>query len=144
MAVKRMDNVAVVVDDLTAAIAFYEELGLELEDRMQIEGSWADLVVGLDDIRSEIVMMRTPDGHGRIELTKYHKPDGIKTEPIAVNTIGLHRIMFAVDDLEDVLVRLRPHGATLIGEVVNYNDVFLLCYVRGPGGIVIGLAQEIG
>jgi len=146
MAFPRMDNVAVVVEDLAAAIAFFKELGLELEAQMGIEGAWADKVVGLKDIRSEIVMMRTPDGHGRLELTKYHRPQAIAPEPkvFPSNTLGLHRVMFQVEHIDDTLARLRAHGAELVGEVVNYEDIYRLCYLRGPGGIIVALAEKIG
>jgi catechol 2,3-dioxygenase-like lactoylglutathione lyase family enzyme len=146
MTIQRMDNVAIVVDDLDAAIAFFTELGMALEGRADIEGSFADQAVGLDGIRSEIAMMRTPDGHGRLELTKYLHPAASATTPAALppNTLGLHRVMFAVDDLDDTLARLRPHGAELLREVANYEDTYLLCYLRGPAGIIVALAQQIG
>lgn len=144
MAVLRMDNLGIVVEDMPAAIAFFLELGLSLEGEMDISESWAGQVVGLDGMRSQIAMLATPDGHGRIELAKYHHPESVKRESqIEVNTQGLHRAMFAVDDLEDTLNRLKPHGGELIGEVVNYGDVYLLCYIRGPEGIVIGLAEPL-
>jgi len=144
MAVQRMDNVAVVVDDLDEAITWFETLGLVAGDRMMIEGEYADRTVGLDGLRSEIVMMSTPDGSGRLELTRYHVPDPVPTAPPAPNTIGLHRVMFAVDDLKATLESLHPLGAELLGEVADFESVFLLCYVRGPGGIIVGLAQSIG
>lgn len=146
MTIHRMDNVAIVVDDLDAAIAFFTELGMELEGRADIEGAFADLAVGLDGIRSEIAMMRTPDGHGRLELTKYLYPEASATTPAALppNTLGLHRVMFAVDDLDDTLARLRPHGAELLREIANYEDTYRLCYLRGPAGIIVALAQQIG
>ena len=144
MTVLRMDNVAVVVEDLDAAVAFFTELGLELEGRSPIEGAVADLTVGLDGVRTEIAMMRTPDGHGRLELTTYDHPPPLAAEPPAPNTVGLHRVMFAVDDVEGTLTRLRPHGAELLGEVARYEDVYLLCYLRGPSGIVVALAEQIG
>lgn len=146
MALQRMDNVAIVVDDLDAAIAFFAELGLELEARAHIEGDFADQSVGLDGIRSEIAMMRTPDGHGRLELTKYHSPEASAPTPAIPppNTLGLHRVMFAVDDLDDTIARLRPHGAELLRDVGNYQDVYRLCYLRGPAGIIVALAEEIG
>jgi catechol 2,3-dioxygenase-like lactoylglutathione lyase family enzyme len=146
MTVQRMDNVAIVVDDLDAAIAFFAELGLELEGKAQIEGPWADRTVGLDGIRSEIAMVRTPDGHSRLELTKYHTPAavGAELENPPPNTLGLHRVMFAVDDIHDAVARLRAHGAELLGEVAQYENVFLLCYLRGPAGIVVALAEQIG
>lgn len=144
MAVQRMDNVGIVVEDLPGAIAFFTELGLELEGEAEIYGEWAARVVGLPDMRSAIAMMRTPDGHGKVELVEYRQPEMIKVgSPIAVNAQGFHRIMFAVDDLEDTLCRLKGHGAELVGEVSNYEDLYLLCYVRGPEGIVIALAQQL-
>jgi catechol 2,3-dioxygenase-like lactoylglutathione lyase family enzyme len=143
--IQRMDNVGIVIDDLKAAIAFFVELGLELEGEATVEGQWVDRVVGLDGVRGEIAMMRTPDGHGRIELTKFHAPELIEVEPEVAppNTRGIRRIMFAVDDIEDVLARLRRHGAELIGEVADYEDVYRLCYVRGPEGIIVALAQPL-
>jgi catechol 2,3-dioxygenase-like lactoylglutathione lyase family enzyme len=138
-----MDNVGIVLDDLRAAIAFFVELGLELEGEMTVEGSWVDRVVGLDGVRNDIAMLRTPDGHGRLELIKFHAPSAT-TEPNApVNTLGIRRIMFAVDDIEDVLARLQAHGAELVGEVVQYEDKYRLCYVRGPEGIIVALAEQI-
>lgn len=146
MAIKRMDNVAIVLDDLDAAVAFFTELGLEKQDGAEIEGAWAASVVGLPDLKSEIVMMGTPDGNSRLELTKYYRPEAIRPAvPISPpNTLGLHRVMFAVDNLEDTLDRLRPLGAELIGDVARYEDFYLLCYIRGPEGIIIGLAERIG
>ncbi len=146
MTVQRIDNVAIVVADLDAAIAFFTELGLELEARMPIEGDFADRVVGLDGIRSEIAMMRIPDGPGRLELTQYHHPQAVHADPkiLPPNTLGLHRVMFAVDDIDDVVERLRAHGGQVMREVVNYKDVYRLCYMRGPEGIIVALAQRIG
>jgi catechol 2,3-dioxygenase-like lactoylglutathione lyase family enzyme len=146
MAVQRMDNVAIVVDDLDSAVAFFTELGMELEGKAQIQGPWADRTVGLDGVRSDIAMMRTPDGHGRLELTKYHTPAAADAGPEnpPPNTLGLHRVMFAVDDINDTVARLRAHGAELLGEVVQYEGIFLLCYVRGPAGIIVALAEQIG
>ena len=145
MTLLRMDNVLIVVDDLEAAIAFFAELGLELEGETTVEGPSVDRVVGLDGVRSDIAMMRTPDGHGRLELDKFHTPPAVRAEPAdaPVNTLGIRRIMFAVDDIEDVLARLRAHGAELVGEVVQYEDSYRLCYVRGPEGIMIALAQPL-
>jgi catechol 2,3-dioxygenase-like lactoylglutathione lyase family enzyme len=145
MAILRMDNVLIVVDDLEAMIAFFVELGMELEGRMPIEGRWVDRVIGLDGARQEIAMLRTPDGHGGIELAKFHAPTAVRLEPqdAAVNTLGIRRVMFAVDDLEEVLARLRTHGAELVGEVTRYEDAYLLCYLRGPEGIVVALAQPL-
>jgi catechol 2,3-dioxygenase-like lactoylglutathione lyase family enzyme len=146
MTIQRMDNVAIVVDDLDAAVAFFAELGMESEGRAQIEGLFADRTVGLDGIRSEIAMMQTPDGHGRLELTKYHIPTAIGAEPEnpPPNTLGLHRVMFAVDDIHGTIARLRAHGAELLGEVAQYENLFLLCYLRGPAGIIVALAEQIG
>ena len=145
MALKRMDNVLIVVDDLEAAIGFFSELGLELEGETTVEGQWVDRTVGLDGVRSDIAMMRTPDGHGGIELNKFHTPKAVRAEPqdAPVNTLGIRRIMFAVDDIEEVLARLRAHGAELLGEVTRYEDVYKLCYVRGPEGIIVALAEEL-
>jgi catechol 2,3-dioxygenase-like lactoylglutathione lyase family enzyme len=145
MTVLRMDNVAIVVDDLPAAIAFFVELGLELQGQATIEGPWADLTVGLEGVRSEIAMVRTPDGHSQLELTKYHSPPALNPNPSPPpNTVGLHRVMFAVDDLDDTLARLKPHGAEVLGEVANYENIFRLCYLRGPAGIIVALAQQVG
>lgn len=140
-----MDNVAIVVDDLDAAIAFFTELGMELEGRAPIEGLFADQAVGLDGIRSEIAMMQIPGAPGKLELTKYHAPAPIASDPPPPNTIGLHRVMFAVDDIEDTIARLRPHGAELLGpEVAQYENVYKVCYLRGPSGIIVALAEQIG
>ena len=140
-----MDNVGIVVDDLAAAIAFFVELGLELEGKTPVEGRWVDRVVGLDNVRVDIAMMRTPDGHSRLELTKFHTPAAVSGEPkhAPPNMLGIRRIMFAVDDIDDVLARLRTHGAELIGEVVRYEDAYRLCYVRGPEGIMVALAEPL-
>ena len=144
MTIQRMDNVGVVVDDLDAAVAFFLELGLVLEGEAIVEGQWVDRVVGLDDVRADIAMVRTPDGHGRLELTKFHTPTSLSTEQHApANTLGIRRIMFAVDDIDDVLDRLQAHGAELVGELEQYEDVYRLCYVRGPEGIIVGLAEQI-
>jgi catechol 2,3-dioxygenase-like lactoylglutathione lyase family enzyme len=144
MTIQRMDNVLVVVDDLEAAKAFFVELGMELEGQATVEGPSVDRLVGLDGVRSDIAMMRTPDGHGRIELDKFHTPPARNTDPNApVNTLGIRRIMFAVDDIEAVLARLQAHGAELVGEVVQYEDKNRLCYVRGPEGIMIALAEQL-
>jgi catechol 2,3-dioxygenase-like lactoylglutathione lyase family enzyme len=145
MTIQRMDNVLIVVDDLEAAKAFFVELGMELEGQTTVEGRGVDLVVGLENVRSEIAMMRTPDGHGRVELDKFHAPAAVRTEPknTPVNTLGIRRIMFAVDDIEDVLARLRAHGAELIGEIVQYEDMYRLCYIRGPEGIIVALAEQL-
>jgi catechol 2,3-dioxygenase-like lactoylglutathione lyase family enzyme len=145
VAVRRMDNVGIVVDDLPAAIAFFRELGLELEGRAMIEGDWSGRVTGLRDQRVEIAMMRTPDGHSRLELSRFLAPPVVADHRNApVNALGYLRVMFAVDDLDDTLARLRRHGAQLVDEVVQYEDVYRLCYIRGPEGLLIGLAEQIG
>src|SRR5881392_1561201 len=145
MALKRMDNVGIVVDDLGATINFFRELGLELEGRATIEGDWSGRVTGLRDQRVEIAMMRTPDGHGRLELSRFLAPPVVADHRSApVNALGYLRVMFAVDDLDDTLARLRKHGAQLVDEVVRYEDVYRLCYIRGPEGLLIGLAERIG
>ncbi len=144
-ALLRMDNVGIIVDDLKAAIAFFTELGLEIEGEMTVEGQWVDRVLGLDGVRSDIVMIRTPDGHSRLELSKFHKPKAIKTEPnTPVNTLGIRRIMFAVREIDDVVARLQKHGAELVGEVAQYEDMYRLCYLRGPEGIMVALAEQPG
>jgi catechol 2,3-dioxygenase-like lactoylglutathione lyase family enzyme len=144
MTIQRMDHVSVVVDDLEAATAFFLELGLELEGEASIGGRSVDRLCGLDDVRADIAMVRTPDGHGRLELTKYHTPAAVGAEPNApANTLGLRSIMFAVEDIEDVLARLHAHGAELVGELVQYEDSYRLCYVRGPEGIIVALAEQI-
>jgi catechol 2,3-dioxygenase-like lactoylglutathione lyase family enzyme len=145
MALQRMDNVGIVVESLDAAVAFFEELGLELEGRFTIEGDWSGRVTGLRDQRVEVAMMRMPDGHGRIELSRFLSPSVVADHRNApVNALGYLRVMFAVDDLDDTLTRLREHGAQLVDEVVQYENVYRLCYIRGPEGILIGLAQQIG
>lgn len=146
MTIQRMDNVGIVVDDLEAAIAFFAELGLELEGETTVEGRWVDQVVGLDGVRADIAMMRTPDGHSKIELTRFHTPTAVSAGPenAPANALGIRRIMFAVDDIEAVLARLRTRGAELVGEVTRYEDSYLLCYVRGPEGILVALAEQIG
>ncbi len=145
MTLQRMDNVGVVVEDLPATIAFFRELGLELEGQATVEGDWAGRVTGLGDQRVEIAMMRTPDGHSRLELSRFLEPPVIADHRNApVNALGYLRVMFAVDDLDDTLARLRTHGAQLVGEVVQYEDVYRLCYIRGPEGLLIGLAEQIG
>ena len=145
MTLLRMDNILIVVDDLKAAIAFFAELGMELEGETTVEGPSVDRLVGLDGVRSDIATMRTPDGHGRIELDKFHTPAAVRAGPpdAPVNALGIRRIMFEVDDIESVLERLRRHGAELVGEVVRYEDRYRLCYVRGPEGIVVGLAEQL-
>ena len=140
-----MDNVGIVVDDLAATIAFFRELGLELEGQATIEGEWAGRVTGLGDQHVEIAMMRTPDGHSRLELSRFITPPVVADHRDApVNALGYLRIMFAVEDIDDTLARLRRRGAQLVGEVVQYEDSYRLCYIRGPEGILIGLAQELG
>jgi catechol 2,3-dioxygenase-like lactoylglutathione lyase family enzyme len=146
MTLKRMDNVGIVVESLDAAISFFAELGLELEGRAMVEGEWAGRVTGLGDQRVEIAMMRTPDGHSRLELSRFITPPVVADRRNApVNALGYLRVMFAVEDLDDTLVRLRKHGAELVSsEVVQYQDAYRLCYIRGPEGLLIGLAQELG
>ena len=142
--IKRMDNVGIVVDDLKAATAFFVELGLELEGETTVEGQWVDRCVGLEGVRSDIAMLKTPDGHGRLELSKFHTPPATTAEPNApVNKLGMGRIMFAVEDIQDVLARLKAHGAELVGEVVQYEDQYRLCYLRGPEGLIVALAEEL-
>ena len=144
MALQRMDNVGIVVADLDAAIAFFQALGLELEGRAMVEGEWAGRVTGLGNQRVEIAMLRMPDGHGRIELSRFLEPPVIADHRNApVNALGYLRVMFAVDDLDKTLDDLRPHGAELVGDLVNYAGVYRLCYIRGPEGILIGLAQAL-
>jgi catechol 2,3-dioxygenase-like lactoylglutathione lyase family enzyme len=140
-----MDNILIVVDDLEAAIAIFGELGLELEGETVVEGESVDRLIGLEGVRATIASMRNPDGHGRIELDKFHTPAAVRAEPedAPVDALGIRRIMFAVDDIDDVLVRLRTHGAELVGDVVQYEDSYRLCYVRGPEGIVVGLAEQL-
>jgi catechol 2,3-dioxygenase-like lactoylglutathione lyase family enzyme len=146
MTLKRMDNVLIVVDDLVAAKAFFFELGMELEGETTVEGPSVDRLIGLQNVRATLALMRTPDGHGRIELDKFHTPKAVRAEPedAPVNALGIRRIMFAVDDIDDVVARLRAHGAELVGEVVQYEDTYRLCYVRGPEGIIVGLAEQLG
>src|SRR3954468_14519732 len=145
MTVKRMDNVGIVVEDIDAAIAFFTELGLELEGRAPIAGDWADGVTGLPGMRVEIAMMRTPDGHSRLELSRFLAPPVAADHRTApVNALGYLRVMFTVEDIDDTLARLRERGAKLVGKVVRYENVYRLCYIRGPEGILIGLAQELG
>ena len=145
MTVKRMDNVGIVVEDIDAAIAFFIELGLELEGRAPIEGDWANSVTGLQDMRVEIAMMRTPDGHGRLEISRFLAPPVVADHRSApVNALGYLRVMFTVEDIDDTLARLSQLGAALVGEVAQYEEMYRLCYIRGPEGILIGLAQELG
>jgi catechol 2,3-dioxygenase-like lactoylglutathione lyase family enzyme len=146
MTLQRMDNVLIVVEDLEGAKAFFAELGMELDGETTVEGAWAGSVVGLDDVRADIAMMRTPDGHGRVELSRFHTPPAVRAEPedAPANALGLRRIMFAVDDIDDVVARLRARGGELVGEIAQYEDVYRLCFMRGPEGIVIGLAERLG
>jgi catechol 2,3-dioxygenase-like lactoylglutathione lyase family enzyme len=145
MTVKRMDNIGIVVESLDVAISFFTELGLELEGRGAIDGEWAGRVTGLGEQRVEMAMMRTPDGHSRLELSRFLTPPTVADHRKApVNALGYLRVMFAVEDLDDTLTRLRKHGAQLVGEVVQYQDVYRLCYIRGPEGLLIGLAQQLG
>jgi catechol 2,3-dioxygenase-like lactoylglutathione lyase family enzyme len=145
MTLQRMDNVLIVVDDLEAAKAFFAELGMELEGEATNEGPWVDQVVGLTDVRSDIATMRTPDGHGRIELAKFHTPPAVRAEPESApaNALGIRRIMFAVDDVDDVVARLRRHGGELVGDIAQYEDIYRVCFLRGPEGIIIGLAERL-
>ncbi|KAB1907074.1 VOC family protein [Micromonospora tulbaghiae] len=141
-----MDHVSVVVDDLPAAIAFFTELGMEVEGEMPVEGAWVDRVNGMDGVRVDIAMMRTPDGHGKLELTRFRAPALVAAEPVDAppNTLGLRSVMFAVDDVDDTVARLRAHGGELIGEVADYGDVYRLCYLRGPAGVIVALAEQLG
>lgn len=140
-----MDNVLIVVEDLEAAKAFFAELGMELEGETTVEGSWVGSVIGLDDVRADIAMMRTPDGHNRVELTRFHTPPAVRAEPedAPANALGIRRLMFAVDDIDDVVARLRNHGAELVGEIAQYKDIYRLCFLRGPERILIGLAEQL-
>ena len=145
MTVQRMDNVGIVVESLDAAVSFFAELGLELEGRSTVEGEWAERVTGLRDMRVEVAMMRTPDGHSRLELSRFLTPSPVADHRNApVNALGYLRVMFAVEDLDDTLARLRSHGAEVVDDVVQYEDMYRLCYVRGPEGILIGLAEQLG
>jgi len=145
MTIKRMDHVSIIVDDLAAAISFFTTLGMTVEGEMPVEGSWVDRLNGLEGVQVDITMMRTPDGHGRVELTKFRNPDLVEAEPAnpPPNTLGLRQIMFAVEDVDDTVARLRALGAELIGEVVQYEDKYRLCYMRGPAGIIVALAEEL-
>ncbi|WP_084536206.1 VOC family protein [Nocardia yamanashiensis] len=146
MAIQRMDNVLIVVEDLDVVIGFFVELGMELENRGPVEGQWVERIIGVDDVRQEVAMLRTPDGHGKIELAMFHAPQPVRPEPkdAPANTLGIRRIMFAVDDIDEVVARLRSRGAELVGTIEQYEQIFRLCYVRGPEGIIVGLAEEIG
>jgi catechol 2,3-dioxygenase-like lactoylglutathione lyase family enzyme len=141
-----MDNVLIVVENLEAAKAFFVELGMELEGETTVEGPSVDRLIGLQNVRATLALLRTPDGHGRIELDKFHTPAAIRTGPVdvPVNALGIRRIMFTVDDMDDVVARLRAHGAEPVGDVVQYEDRYRLCYVRGPEGIIVGLAEQLG
>jgi catechol 2,3-dioxygenase-like lactoylglutathione lyase family enzyme len=145
MTLQRMDNVLIVVDDLEAAKAFFAELGMELEGEATNEGLWVDRIVGLEGVRSDLAMMRTPDGHSRLELAKFHAPPAVRAEPenAPANALGIRRIMFTVDDVDDVVARLRSHGGELVGEIAQYEDMYRLCFLRGPEGIIIGLAEQL-
>ncbi|GAB2841030.1 VOC family protein [Actinocorallia aurea] len=143
MAVLRMDHVGVIVSDLDAAAAFFAELGLEVEGRAPVEGAWVDRICGLDGVRVDIVMMRTPDGHGKLELTRFRTPAAVGPEHAPPNALGLRQVMFAVDDIDDTVTRLRAHGGELVGEIVRFQDAFRLCYLRGPDGIIIALAEPL-
>jgi catechol 2,3-dioxygenase-like lactoylglutathione lyase family enzyme len=144
MTIHRMDHVGVVVEDLAAAVAFFIELGLELEGEATVEGEWVDQLVGLDGVRADMAFVRTPDGHGRVELSTFQTPAATTGAPWApVNVPGIPRLTFVVDDVEDVFDRLRPHGAELVGEVAQYDDIYRYGYVRGPAGVIIGLVQEL-
>lgn len=146
MTIKRMDNVGIVVDDLPAAIAFFAELGMELEGEAQMDGPVPDRLLGLDGVRCDIAMMRTSDGQGRVELAKYNNPKALggSSQNQPHHTLGMHRVMFAVDDIDDTVTRLRAHGAEPLGEVAQYEDSYRLCYLRGPDGIIVGLAEPLG
>ncbi len=145
MPIQRMDHVSVVVDDLEAAKAFFLELGMELEGEAPIEGRWVDRVNGLDGIRVDIAMLRTPDGHGRLELTKFHSPEVVRPQPENAlgNTLGLRSVMFAVDDIDGTVAGLRARGTELVGELAQYQDSHRICYVRGPEGIIVALAEQL-
>ncbi len=145
MTTLRLDNIGIVVDDLQAVISFFVELGLELEGEATVEGRSVDRLIGLEGVRSDVAMMRTPDGHGRVELSKFHTPPATAAGPedVPVNTLGMRRVMFAVDDIEEVVARLQAHGAELVGELVRYEESYLLCYVRGPEGIIVALAEPL-
>lgn len=145
MTLRRLDHVSVVVDDLDAAIDFFTVLGMTREGKARVEGPWVDRINGLEGIQVDIVMMRTPDGHGRLELTKFHNPELVEVEPAIAppNTPGLRSVMFAVESVDDTVARLRANGAKLVGEVAQYEDKYRLCYIRGPAGIIVALAEEL-
>ena len=144
--VQRMDNVLIVVEDIEAVKAFFEDLGLGVEGQTTVEGPWVDDVVGLDGVRADIVMLRTPDGHGGVELTRFHRPAAVRPQPVnaPTNTLGLRRLMFAVDDVDAVVARLQSHGAELVRDIAQYEDSYRLAFVRGPEGILVGIAQQLG
>lgn len=145
MALQRMDNVLIVVEDLEAAKAFFAELGMELDGETSVEGPWVDRTIGLTGARADVAMMRTPDGHGKIELTRFKCPRAVRSRPedAPANTLGIGRIMFAVDDIDDVVARLQGLGAELVGEIAQFGDIYRLCYMRGPEGIMVGLAERL-
>ena len=145
MTIKRLDHISVVVDDLADAVAFFTALGMTIDGQMPIEGPWVDRINGIEGVRVDIVMMRTPDGHGRLELTKFRHPRLVELEPAIAppNALGLRSVMCAVESVDDAVARLRAHGAELIGEVVQYEDMYRLCYMRGPAGIIVALAEEL-
>jgi catechol 2,3-dioxygenase-like lactoylglutathione lyase family enzyme len=145
MTIKRLDHVSVVVDDLAAAITFFTTLGMTVDGEMPVEGPWVDRVNGIEHVQVDIVMMRTPDGHGRLELTKFRHPKLVESDPAIAppNTLGLRSVMFAVENLDDMVARLRATGAELLGEVAQYEDIYRLCYMRGPAGIIVALAEEL-
>ena len=145
MTLKRMDNVLIVVEDLDAATAFFVELGMELEGQTVVEGPWAGAIIGLQDVRADIAMLRTPDGHSRVELSRFHRPPAVRAEPqdAPSNALGIRRLMFAVDDIDDTVARLQRICGTLVGEIVRYQDIYRLCFMRGPEGILVGLAQDL-
>ena len=146
MTLQRMDNVLIVVEDLEAAKAFFVELGMELEGQTVVEGPAVDATVGLDGVRADIAMLCTPDGSGRVELTTFHTPPAVRAEAVnaPTNALGIRRIMFAVEDLDDVVARLRTHGAELVGEIAQYEDSYRLCFMRSPEGFIVGLAEQLG
>ena len=145
MAIQRMDNVGIVVEDMDAAVAFFVELGMELEGRGEVQGGFADQCTGLKGVHCDIAMLKTPDGHSRLELSRYRSPEALDAGPHdrPHNIVGTHRVMFAVDDIEDTIARLRPHGGEVVGEIARFEDSYLLCYLRGPAGIIIGLAEQL-
>ena len=145
MTIKRMDHVSIIVDDLDAAVDFFRELGMGREGEASVEGEWVDRVNAMDDVRVDIVMMQTPDGHGRLELTKFRNPKLVEIEPAIAppNALGLRSVMFTVESVDDTVARLRAHGAELIGEVAQYEEMYRLCYMRGPAGIIVALAEEL-